>query len=481
MADTTVASAGRAQTLTTALPFLAAAVIYVVVLAVGGQLLGDADSYWHLVVGNWILSHGFPTTDPFSFTFAGEPWIAKEWLSQLTFAAAHAVGGWTLVVVVSAAAIALAFGLLARFLMDELAPMPVIACVAAAFLLAAPHMVARPHVLAFPVMVAWVGTLVRAVDRGRAPPWPLLALMVLWANLHAGFTLGILMVGALGLDSIVTADPAERFGVARRWVLFGIGALLAGMVTPYGPQSMLVTWRVLSLGPALGIIAEWQPPDFSEVTGFELVLLLSAGLVLLRGLTLPPVRILIVLGLVHMALSAVRNGEVLGLLGPLLIAAPIARQAPTLRREPLAARANLPAIGLILLAILAPITFGLMSLNPVAPAAHITPAAAVAALKQSESSRVFNDYDFGGYLIYSGIKPFIDGRTELYGGAFTARHHNAVTLSDVSDFLAMLDEYDIDATMLTPVTPAVQLLDRLPEWRRIYADDTAVVHVRTAR
>jgi hypothetical protein len=89
-----------------------------------------------------------------------------------------------------------------------------------------------------------------------------------------------------------------------------------------------------------------------------------------------------------------------------------------------------------------------------------------------------NDYDFGGYLIFAGVAPFIDGRTDLYGGAFTARHHRAVTLADLPDFIALLDEYEIAATLLSPQTPAAALLDRLPGWRRLHADDVAVVHVR---
>jgi hypothetical protein len=55
-----------------------------------------------------------------------------------------------------------------------------------------------------------------------------------------------------------------------------------------------------------------------------------------------------------------------------------------------------------------------------------------------------------------------------------------VTLTDLPDFLHILDEYRIGATLLSPQTPAVAFLDRLPGWQRIYGDDIAVVHVRTS-
>ena len=43
----------------------------------------------------------------------------------------------------------------------------------------------------------------------------------------------------------------------------------------------------------------------------------------------------------------------------------------------------------------------------------------------------------------------------------------------------MLDEYRIDATLLAPESPAARLLDHMQGWKRLYADDTAVIHVRT--
>jgi hypothetical protein len=114
------------------------------------------------------------------------------------------------------------------------------------------------------------------------------------------------------------------------------------------------------------------------------------------------------------------------------------------------------------------------------PRAAITPEAAVAAVKASGKTRLLNSYDFGGYLIAQGIKPFIDGRTELYGEAFVMRHHRALRLKDAATFLDLLRDKAIDVTLLAPGTPAIGLLDRMKGWRRVYADVIAVVHVRTA-
>ncbi len=77
-----------------------------------------------------------------------------------------------------------------------------------------------------------------------------------------------------------------------------------------------------------------------------------------------------------------------------------------------------------------------------------------------------------------GIPAFIGGRTELYGEQLMLRHYCGVMLEDLPDFLKLLDDYRIETTLPVPATPAVALLDRLPEWRRVYAGPTAVIYTR---
>ncbi|MCW5695942.1 MAG: hypothetical protein KIS96_04295 [Bauldia sp.] len=470
----------RSDILPGLLPGLVAGVVFLVLVVAGAALLNDADTYWHVAVGRWIAENAtLPTADIFSATAGGEHWIAKEWLSQLFYAGAYAIGGWPGVVVLAAAACAAAFGLLAHFLRRHLAVLPVVALVAVAFVLTAPHIVARPHVLALPVMVAFVGAIVAAADRGKAPSFWLLPLMVLWANLHAGFPFGILIAAGVALDAVVAAAPAERARLALRWGAFIVAALVAGCVTPYGAEPLLVTFRILALGDALSIIGEWQPQDFGSIGVFEVVLLGAIGLALLRGFRLSPVRILLLLGLLHLALSAVRNGELLGLVAPLVLAAPLARQVPALA----GADGSRPVSAVISFApaAVALVAGGLFAaMQGWTPSRMNTPAAALDAIEAAGAERILNDYAFGGYMIFRGVAPFVDGRTELYGTDFVMRHHEAVTLADLPALFALLDENGIEATLLNPRTPAVAYLDRDPGWRRLHADGIAVVHRRIA-
>jgi hypothetical protein len=99
-------------------------------------------------------------------------------------------------------------------------------------------------------------------------------------------------------------------------------------------------------------------------------------------------------------------------------------------------------------------------------------------LKKLNVSRVFNDYDFGGYLLANGVAPFIDGRTELYGEKFFVDHNAASGLMKPEIFFRLLEEYTIQATLMRTQSAANILLDHMDGWQKVYTDDIATIHVR---
>ena len=90
---------------------------------------------------------------------------------------------------------------------------------------------------------------------------------------------------------------------------------------------------------------------------------------------------------------------------------------------------------------------------------------------------VFNGYNFGGPLILAGIKPYIDGRADMYGDAFVLEWWDIVS-GDMPKFDRAVRKYDIRWTLLSPKEPLVKQLDASPQWRRYYSDKVGVIHVR---
>jgi hypothetical protein len=476
----TVANSAEPAILTrTSLPLWVGVFAYALLFLAGDRLLNDPDTQWQIAVGQWILDHrAVPETDVYSFTMRGQPWISTQWLAQVGFAKVHAWFGWSGPVVLAAASSAAAFALVARFLSRHLSESATLVFVAVALALTAPHLLARPHVLALPVMVMWIGTLIAAADRQAVPSFSVLPLMVLWANLHGGFVFGLLMIAPIALDAVVNAQASQRKPLLVRWTLFAAAALIASCCTPYGWNSLLAAQRILSLGSALPLITEWRAMDFTHVSPFELCLLGAIGFALYRGISLPPLRAVLLLGLLHMALAQGRAAEILALIAPLIVAAPLARQVGGIEITSPAPPSPMLIGGIASIAVAGTLAFA--SVHRFAPDEGNSPVAAVAALKKLDVERVFNDYDFGGYLIASGVSPFIDGRTELYGEKFLVDHSAASGLMEPDKLFRLLEKYKIQATLMRTRSPATKLLDHMDGWQKLYADDVATIHVRKA-
>jgi hypothetical protein len=464
------------------LPLWIGVAVYVLLIAAGNRLLNDPDTQWQITVGQWILDHhAVPRTDVYSFTVRGTPWISTQWLAQVLYAQIYAWFGWTGPVVLTAVAGAATFALLARYLVRSLSDSAALVLVAVAMALTASHLLARPHVLALPIMVVWIGELIAAADRRMAPPFALLPLIALWANVHGGFVFGLVMVAPIALDAVTEAEPGNRMALAVRWAIFAALALAASCCTPYGWDSLLASRKILALGSALPLITEWRAADFTTLRPFEVCLLGAIGLSLYRGITLPPMRIVILLGLVHMALSQGRAAEILALLAPLVVARPLAGQigeAKAVSSHSLRPIRGVMAAGFAVVLAAGTLTFSAM--HRFVPNTANSPVMAVTELKKLNVERVFNDYDFGGYLIASGVAPFIDGRTELYGEKFFVDHNNASGLMEPDNLFRLLEEYHIQATLMRTQSAATKLLDHIDGWQKIYSDEIATIHVRKA-
>jgi len=185
---------------------------------------------------------------------------------------------------------------------------------------------------------------------------------------------------------------------------------------------------------------------------------------------LPPSRLLLLLGLLYLALAHLRHQMILAVIAPLLLAEPLGRDFKPL------ARAAQPIVPLCFVALLG-LMIAVRTVWPVVRSdAPSTPASALSHVPAA-AGPVLNDYAFGGYLIFSGVRPFIDSRADLYGDAWLSRYA-AIISPDRAALEETLRAFKIGWTIFNPASPAVPLLDSMPGWRRLYADGIAVIHIR---
>jgi hypothetical protein len=432
------------------------------------QIFHDADTWWHLAAGDWILAHRtVPARDFFTYTFAGTPWNAHEWLSEVLMAVAFAASGWTGLHILFALASGVAAATVASALRKRMDFIPALlvsvlglGCVAGALL-------ARPHILALPMLAIWTSALVDAREQRTAPPLWLAAIMLMWANLHGSFAFGLALAMALGAEAVIM----EGIRAAKAWAVFVAISILAALVNPQGLEGLLFPIKLLAM-PGLATVGEWGPSSFARPTPF-LFALLGMVLVLMTGkVRLPIFRALLILALTYLALSHQRHVMLFAVVAPLLAAPALGVAWPALNQD--RSRWLVPMLAALLLVLLAarlvlPVTRGEDRVTPQAALAHVP-----AGLR---AQPVLNAYDYGGYLIHQGVKVFIDGRTDMYPTDFL-KNDDRLAAGDTNAFVASLARYRIAWTIYPSGSPSALALDRLPGWHRLYADANAVVHVR---
>jgi hypothetical protein len=230
---------------------------------------------------------------------------------------------------------------------------------------------------------------------------------------------------------------------------------------------------------SLSAIGEWGGANFQTLQPFEIAILAGLYVFLSRGVKLPLIRLLILLGLLHLSLQHARYQFLFGVVAPLVVAAPLAQALQLLRGSSDVAatspRRPTPRWALVLIVVAIAVAAVWRLRLPLAP--NDEPDSAVAHVPAALLREpVFNDYGFGGYLIFKGVKPFVDSRVELYGDRFLGVY-NAMAHAQLCALRINFDRYRIDWTLLSPQSPVVSVLDIAPGWRRLYADRVAVVQV----
>lgn len=479
-------------------PLLVFIIVTIAVLLSGDRTLQDGDTYMHIGIGEWIITHqSVPKVDVFSHTMSGQPWKAHEWLSEVILALSYKLGGWTGLVFLTGLCTAATVALLLRFMLFSVVPLYAIGFSLLSYCGIVTHMVARPHVLTWPLIVLWAWGLVDACEKKRRPSWLLLLVMVLWANLHGGFVLGLAIITPFAIESVVGADPDECFNVCRRWVEFIVAAFLSALINPIGWHVYEFFFHLMNNG-YLKNISEWRMTKLAE--DLDLLLWLNTLLMLsmLGMLRLPVVRIVFILVLFYEALLFVRYISIFAILIPFVIATPFGAGYKTWlsgfgSRSSLGSKtsqkldfwfetfarpsswvAKSAGFCLVLLVALWAYYF-----NKNEPNNGIVPERAVnQILAKGVTGNVLNTAGSGGYLILKGIPVYVDGRADLYGSEFMQRYTEILSITSPDALSSVLNSTHISWVLMPNGANLSKQMASVKGWEEFYADQSAVVYRR---
>ncbi len=477
------------------------------------MLLGDGDTGWHLRTGQWILEHGrVPDHDIFSFTKAGQPWFAWEWLWDTIFGWLQLHWGLAAVALVSTVVLASVSLLVYKLAWWKSQNALVsIAVTVAAIAGSSMHWLARPHISTWLFFITFYWLLERDYARkSRAVYW-LPALMVLWTNMHGGFIAGLMLVGAYAageaISALVTVEPGARAGAwanVRRYGWLTVACLAASLVNPYGYQLHLHVAKYLADKSIQSGVQEFLPYNFQDVLApyVEVLVMLAvvaaAWNIYQRRFVYP----VLLLMWVHAGLFSARHVPIFVIAATPVIAACLtefgaplgnARVPEWLRRlgrdlagfnAEVGAMERVPRIR-VLPVLCVVILGGLFWLRAgdkfqAEFDAQRFPVRAVERMSGPQyASGVFSTDQWGDYLIYRrypNIKVFIDGRSDFYGEKFGNRYLNVVLAN--WDWQKPLDEYRVHAVLLPVEQPVTSVLKASPGWRVVYDDHVAILFER---
>ena len=477
-------------------------------LAMTARPVTDPDLWWHLRTGQWIVETGHvPHTDPFSFTRAGQAWVAHEWLSDVVFYGLWKHGGFAALIVFSAIITTAGFMLLyLRCLSGGGKWHWAIAATVLGALAAAPSWGVRPQIFTFGLASLLLWLMERGEDRPRFLLW-IPPLFLLWLNLHAGFALGPVLLLAYGAGlTIETATGAVPWKEARplilRVVLLLVACLALVPLNPSGAELYRYPFDTLRSPGMRSLIGEWHSPDFHEwlYRPFLLVWLLllatlatsscgSGTLARLDG-TKPRLhtkwRVIAPLLLTAFAaLDAVRHIPIFVLLAmPVITAALPAASTASANTEPSPGPSRLRPlfniVAVILMAMFALVRWVSLARSQDAREAREFPQKAVEFLRAGDYPRnIFVYYDWGGYAIwklYPEYRVFVDGRADLYGDDHLRQFMTAVQLR--TGWREVLDNWRVEAVLVPPACALAQALLLDPNWHTAFSDSKAILLVR---
>jgi hypothetical protein len=462
----------------------------------------DPDAFWHVATGDWIIkSRQIPKVDPFSWTTPGRKWIAHEWLTEILFSALHRIGGWPALVLYAVVVITASWAIVAKTCRRLGASVFWTNSLTGAAALASFHTWgARPQMLSLLFGAIYADLMVQAWQgRPRVLVWSV-PIMLVWCNLHGGYMFGIslllLFVGGLVGEALLRKLWPARSDTTKApnpslmtWSIAAlVGTVAISLANPNGIDGFLYPFSYLGDNASTRYIEEWFSPTFSRTQWWPFFALIAVAAVVAwkQRRTIPVYAAGGMAIYAALGVQSVRNISQFSFFAAPFLAAALTTGAAAVRAQRPAAKTSPSTFATVLpmgalLGSAAIALIGLTSLTPQANAnaqAKEFPAAAANYLVANPTKNLFNQYDWGGYLIWRTTQPVsIDGRPDMYGDAFVDRY--VATWNTQGDWEQHLAEAKTQSVLGNPNAPLVKKLRaQTNHWKVAFEDARSVLLVK---
>jgi hypothetical protein len=488
-------------------------IVFLVILVVALTPICSYDVWWHLEAGEIIVETGaIPTSDPFSFTSEGKPWIAHEWLSEVIFYSLYSLGSFALLILMKALIVALSMFLIYKIMLKE-SHNPFISLILTPIITANISLIwtVRPHIFSLIFFAVYLFILLDFQKKPTRRIWVLTPLIIIWANLHGGFILGLLLVFTFLASFVVNAffrkTKDSELQKAQAKTLFKV-LILSTLVVLFNPNTLeLLIYPLQYVGSNIhtSFIAEWKAPLIGAMPLLETLLGLIIFALAFSKKRKRSSDLLLISVFGFLAIDAYRSVPLFA-----FAAAPfLARQLPDAISSFAEAisknRKALSSLRVIIqgyiqsrspwligrekknryhtIAIIAVLIISFMFLQTDAEdnvrwTKYPTNASDYLS-ENNLSGNIFSLYRWGGYLIWNqhpNSKVFIDGRADVHGAQVLEDY--AIIKSAGEDWGSKIEEYGVEFVLLDKESPLVYRLENNETWSLLLKDDTSILFMR---
>ena len=462
------------------------AALYSLPAAIGMRPVVDLDIWWHLHQAAWIVEHKtLPLTDPFTSYGMGKSWIAYHWLYELivyAFYRAFGLFGIALYTTVLAFAITVTLHRLLQRHADDV----VVATGLTALALGGMYpVITQPRPWLFNVLFLILElTVILEVRRtGRTRPlWILPPLFLVWACINIQFVYGLFVLALAALEALIQhliqrradrADTPRPVALAAFTGAFAV-CVLATCLTPYHLRIYIPVVTAVRLTDPFLFLAELQAPPFRLIFDWIMLsLLLAAAFVLGRQRTVSWFLVLLLATGAFVAFRARRDVWFVVIAS----AATLAITRATASKRLSFGMARVAVIAVLVLGVTVGLSLTRVSASRLEEAvAEAFPVGAAAFVdRQQYRGRIYNDYNWGGYLMWRlpALDVTLDGRNPVHGDAriwASIRTFGGAPGWDSDKELITADVVIVDVN-----SALASLLRTDARFKLVYEDHTAVV------
>lgn len=465
--------------------------------------LFTADLGRHIKNGEIILTgsaearHAVLTTNYYSYTEGSAPFINHHWLSGVFFFLVFKIADFPGLSIFYIACVAGAFLLIVDLARKKVGPLALLSISLVALPIIASRAEVRPEAFTylFVALFIWIVWRFSEGTLNRRWLWLLSLLQFLWVNLHIGFILGLFILGVFFITLLLQRDFLKA-----KYLGFAAGASgLATLLNPSFLSGALYPFRIfgfysyrvfenqsISFLSTLGVGNPFTFSAYKILLALVLISYILAAFVHWRKIALPIFIVNVAFGV--MGWIAIRDFPLFGLVGvmALVLNIPILRESGgsmdrLLRRDDFS----------VLVFIVLTLTGAVLSIGLIAGRSSNfgigipkeTMNAAYFFKEHNLQGPIFNNYDIGGYLIYTlfpAEKVFFDNRPEAYTVQFVDEKYKAA-MEDPKAFKALDEQYAFNVIFFyyrdyTPWGQAFitkKVFD--PEWAPVYVDADALI------